>query len=326
MRSPAVTEWPTLSLLGATYLLWVLGTTYLAALSPPLGILATGLAIAQFSSLQHEALHGHPFRSERFNEALVFPALALTIPYRRFRDSHLQHHHDPILTDPYDDPESNYFDPAVWARLPAIARLVLRANNTLLGRIVLGPILGNLLWVRGDLRLMRQGESAVRQAWLLHLAGLLPVILWLWQAPMGWAGYLAAAWLGHGLLKIRTFLEHRAHEAARARTVVIEDRGPLALLFLNNNLHVVHHMHPKVPWYRLPALYAANRDHYLRRNDGYVYRSYAEIFRQHFFRAKDPVPHPLWRPGSGEPAEQRPGAGIVEERHSDHAGTFAHQG
>ena len=125
------------------------------------------------------------------------------------------------------------------------------------------------------------------------LAGLIPVILWLSAAAMPWWAYLLAAWIGHALLKIRTFLEHRAHEAARARTVVIEDRGPLALLFLNNNLHVVHHMHPAVPWYRLPALYAANRDHYIRRNDGYIYRNYLEIFRAHLFRAKDPVPHPL---------------------------------
>jgi fatty acid desaturase len=54
-------------------------------------------------------------------------------------------------------------------------------------------------------------------------------------------------------------------------------------------------MHPKVPWYRLPALYWANRQRYLDRNEGYVYRSYADIFRRYFWRAKDPVPHPLWR-------------------------------
>jgi fatty acid desaturase len=51
-----------------------------------------------------------------------------------------------------------------------------------------------------------------------------------------------------------------------------------------------------VPWYRLPATYRANRDHYLRRNEGYLYRSYAEIFARYLLRAKDPVPHPLWPP------------------------------
>jgi fatty acid desaturase len=108
-----------------------------------------------------------------------------------------------------------------------------------------------------------------------------------------WA-YLAACYAGLSILKIRTFLEHQAHERARARTVIIEDRGLLAFLFLNNNLHVVHHMHPKLPWYRLPQIYFNNRDKYLRRNDGYRYASYGEIFRRHLLRAKDPVPHPLY--------------------------------
>jgi fatty acid desaturase len=109
-----------------------------------------------------------------------------------------------------------------------------------------------------------------------------------------WA-YLLAAYLGVSLLKIRTFLEHQAHERARGRTVIIEDRGPLALLFLNNNLHVVHHAHPRVPWYRLPALYRANRARFLGMNEGYRFGSYGEIFTRYLLRAKDPVPHPLLR-------------------------------
>lgn len=295
LRGPLPLEWPTLAMLLATYALWGLGTTLGYGLHPALGVVLTGVAIAQFSSLQHEALHGHPFpRAPWANHALVFPGLTLTVPYGRFRDTHLAHHHDPILTDPYDDPESNYLDPQVWARLPAWVRALMRANNTLLGRITLGPILGNLLWIWGEVRLMAAGNWAVWRDWALHIAGVGLVALWLAVvSPMGWGGYLLAAYLGHALLKIRTYLEHRAHEAARARTVIVEDRGPLALLFLNNNLHVVHHMHPTVPWYRLPALYAQNRAHYLRRNDHYTYRSYAEVFRRYFTRAKDPVPHPL---------------------------------
>lgn len=286
-------EWPTILLLVATYGLWMLGTTLAWGWSPVLGVVLTGLAIAQFSSLQHEVLHGHPFRRGWLNAALVFPALSLTVPYGRFRDTHLAHHHDPILTDPYDDPESNYLDPKVWNRLAGWQKALLRANNMLLGRVTLGPILGNLIWLRDEARRLVRGEPGVRRDWALHALGFVPLVAWLWVAAMPWWGYLLAAWIGHALLKIRTFLEHRAHEAARARTVIIEDRGPLALLFLNNNLHVVHHMHPAVPWYRLPALYAENRAHYLRRNEHYHYPSYAEIFRRHLLRAKDPVPHPL---------------------------------
>jgi len=68
--------------------------------SAVLSVLLTGVAIAQFLSLQHEALHDHPFANRHLNEALVFPALAVFVPYRRFRTTHLQHHHDPALTDP----------------------------------------------------------------------------------------------------------------------------------------------------------------------------------------------------------------------------------
>lgn len=293
-RTDPAIEWPTLLVLAATYALWALATTLLYDLSAVLGIVLTGIAVGQFSSLQHEVLHGHPFRSRPLNEALVFPALTLTVPYGRFRDTHLAHHHDPILTDPYDDPETNFLDPAVWGRLPRWRQMLHRANNTLLGRMVIGPILGNALWLAGEARLIAAGDRAAIRDWMLHAGGLVLVILWLAPAAMPWWAYLIAAWIGQGLLKIRTYLEHRAHEVARARTVVIEDRGPLALLFLNNNLHVVHHMHPTTPWYRLPALYAANRDHYLRRNEGYRYRSYAEIFRTYLFRPKDPVAHPLY--------------------------------
>ncbi len=287
-------EWPTMLLLVVTYIVWAVGTI-LWGDRAVLSLLLTAVAIAQFSSLQHEVLHGHPFRNQWFNEALVFPALTLVVPYQRFRDTHLQHHYDPALTDPYDDPESNYLDPKVWENLPQLGKWLLRMNNTLLGRMILGPALGLWGFIKADFYAARNGDLRVGRAWALNGVGVVLVLIWLLKVgtmPL-WA-YAFAAYLGFSLLKIRTFLEHRAHEVCRARTVVIEDRGPLALLFLNNNYHVVHHMHPAVPWYRLPALYAARRDHFLRRNDSYVYANYWEIFRKYLLRTKDPVPHPVW--------------------------------
>ena len=220
---------------------------------------------------------------------------SLLIPYQRFRDTHLAHHQDARLTDPYDDPESNYMDPAVWRALPAWRKGVLRANNTLLGRMLLGPIVGQIAFMHGDWQLIRARTPGVLAAWLWHIPAL-GVVLAFW-AGFGQMPFWALALGSYGalaILKIRTFLEHRAHEKARARTVIVEDRGPLALLFLNNNLHVVHHAHPQVAWYRLPALYHSRKEAFLRRNEGYVYRSYGQIFRQYFLRGKDPVPHPLW--------------------------------
>ncbi len=256
-----------------------------------------GLIAALHSSLTHEALHGHPFRAKWLNETLMVLPLTLFIPYRRFRDLHLAHHRDATLTDPYDDPESNYLDPKVWQTLRTWQRRLLIVNNTLMGRIVLGPAIGQVVFLRDEVRAAKRGNGAVLQAWALHLAGVALVLWIVAQSAMPIWAYLLSAYIGLGLVKIRTFLEHRAHENAGARTVIIEDRGPLAFLFLNNNLHVVHHMNPAAPWYRLPELYRDGRERYLARNEAYVYRSYAEIFRAYFWRAKDPVAHPLWPKG-----------------------------
>lgn len=288
-------EWPTVAVAAGCYAAWLAGLFLLPGLSFWLAIPVLMVTVALQSSLTHEAIHGHPTRWPLVNACLVALPLALFIPYLRFHDQHLAHHHDEILTDPYDDPESNFLDPAVWSRLSPLTSVVLRVNNTLAGRILIGPMVGLWAFVRGDLRSISAGDRRVLRGWLLHLPALAVVLAVIWSAPLPFWGYLLAVWGGLGLLKIRTFLEHRAHEKARGRTVVIEDRGPLALLFLNNNYHVVHHMHPRVAWYRLPELYRARREYYLARNDGYRYPSYAAVFRAHFLRAKDTVPHPLWR-------------------------------
>ncbi len=289
-------EWLTLSMIASCYGVWAMVSVFGFPMAPVLTVLLLGILIAFHASLTHEVLHGHPFKSQWANNALMFTPLNLCIPYERFRDLHLAHHQDQRLTDPFDDPESNYLDPGMWEALPLWKRMIFRANNTLLGRIVIGPVLGQIVFMNSEWQAARAGDRAVTRAWALHLAGGGLVLGWIVFAtdiPV-WA-YLISAHIGLGLVRIRTFLEHQAHERARARTVIIEDRGPLAFLFLNNNLHVVHHMHPRVPWYRLPKLYAENKTRYLDRNEGYVYRSYAEIFRKYFLRAKDPVAHPLWR-------------------------------
>lgn len=286
-------EWPTLLVLAGCYLLWILGITVLSTLYLPLGMLAVAVSAALHSSLQHEIIHHHPFRSDRLNELLVLPALTLVIPYRRFRDTHLAHHVDDSLTDPYDDPESNYLDPQVWARLPAPVRAVLRINNTLLGRILIGPVIGQVAFMADDLRRFRAGNRSIAWAWVLHIPAAAIVVAALVAAPIPlWAGLLAT-YAALGILKIRTYLEHRAFSDTAGRTAIVEDRGPLAFLFLNNNFHAVHHRHPGVPWYGLPALYRSRREAFLAANHGYRYDSYGEVFSRHLLRAKDPVPHPL---------------------------------
>ncbi|MEO0386589.1 MAG: fatty acid desaturase [Pseudomonadota bacterium] len=267
-------EWPTLGLLLLCYLAFALITMFAEALTIPLAVLLLAPVIALHSSLQHEVVHGHPFADARANGALVFPALGLFIPYIRFKDIHIAHHYDPNLTDPYEDPETNFLDPVVWETLPGWRRRLLEFNNTLLGRMALGPMISLITLYTDDFAALWRGERRVILAYTLHVLGLLPPVLWV----LGWGAlpllaYAISAYLGFSLLKIRTFLEHQAHDRAAARSVIIEDRGPLALLFLNNNYHAVHHAHPGVAWPRLPRRFAARRARFLARDGGYAYRS-----------------------------------------------------
>lgn len=288
-------RWPTFGVLSLCAVVWG------GALLLPSGWegLQWGLlvfALTLHSSLSHEILHDGFFRSTGANSALGLFQPGLFVPYLRFRALHLEHHRDADLTDPYDDPESAYLDPAVWRSLPVWQQHVLRFNNTLLGRMVVGPVIGMAGFLRGDLRRIRHGTREVIWHWLAHLPG---VVLTLWLVSLSsvslWA-YLGACYGAMSVLRIRTFLEHRAHERSAGRSVVIEDRGVLAFLFLNNNFHAVHHAHPQVAWYHLPALYRAGKDKFLLGNQGYVYRSYSQIIARYFLRAKDPVAHPLWQP------------------------------
>lgn len=293
---PDRVEWQTLRLVVLTYLCWAIATVWVAAIWLPLAVVITALALALHASLSHEVLHGHPFRNCLANHGLVFPAIGLCIPYIRFRDTHIAHHKDENLTDPYDDPETNYMDPVVWEEMSVVLRLILRINNTLLGRLLIGPVVAQANFMATDWRLIRQGESGVAAAWFWHLVGLVPVFLWLaYVAQMPVWAYLLSAYLGISIIKIRTFLEHRAHASVEERTVVVEDQGWLAFMFLNNNFHLVHHQHPMVPWYELPKMYFDNPEEYANRREGYRYASYAEVFKRYFLRPKDQVPHPIWR-------------------------------
>ncbi len=286
-------EWPTIGLLLLTYAAWAASTLWLVELSVIAAILVTGVVVTQHSSLQHEAIHGHPTPKAWLNNLLVWPPLSLFIPFLRFRDTHLDHHLDSRLTDPFDDPETNFLDAGYWDRLPRIVQLALVFNNSLLGRLLVGPLVGLIYFLCSEWR--ARSDVRVLRGWLWHIPMVAPVVLWVVWSPMPVWAYLIACYIAHALLKVRTFLEHRAHELSLARSVVVEDRGPLALLFLNNNLHVVHHMHPGIAWYRLPALYREGRERFLDANEGYRYRSYGEVFRRYFFAAKDPVAHPFWR-------------------------------
>ena len=292
-------EWPTVALAlactaGWFALVYAIGGAGYWWLWPLLPCVVT-----LHSSLQHEALHGHPTRNRLVNEALVLLPVGVFYPYRRFRALHLQHHNDENLTDPFEDPETNYMSPEQWAEAGRFWRTVRVVNNTQLGRLAIGPALSVAGFAKGEVRELMNGNRAVMFAWCQQIVGYAIVFGWVsWVCGIHPLLYVfGAAYPALSLLAVRTFIEHQAREDKEQRTIVNEDRGFFAFLFLNNSLHFVHHRHPATPWYKLPALYRARQSEFLNANGGYVMPNYWAVFRRYGLQPKEPVEHPVMKAG-----------------------------
>ncbi|MGF1608549.1 MAG: fatty acid desaturase [Kiloniellales bacterium] len=292
-------EWPTVGLAIALYAAFGLLTWYHALLPWWALVIAGGYLVALHGSLQHEAAHGHPTPWPLVNEALVFPSLWLWLPFRAYQRSHLEHHDDAYLTDPLADPESYYVTPERWTRLGGAARALLWVHNTVAGRLLLGPFL--CLWslLRAETVGRAQGHGTPQgtpvRDWLRHAIGVAMVLVWvLWACGMPLVEFLAfVVYPGISLTLLRSFLEHQARGPVGERTGLIE-AGPLfSLLYLNNNLHALHHAEPNLAWYRLPARYRQCREALLAQNGGYRLSGYGEVIARYLLWPKELPVYPL---------------------------------
>ncbi len=287
-------EAPTVFLVLATYGGW-LAITW-AYRYWPLALVApvTAVLLTLHSSLQHEIIHGHPTRNARANRLMGIVPLSLWLPFMVYRNEHLAHHLDARITDPLDDPESFYWTPADWARRSSFNRAMLRIQQTLAGRVLIGSFWRIGMFLHKHLRSVIRNEGELRAIWLEHLLWCVPVVAWVTLVcgiPL-WMYVLAMVIPGNGILLIRSFAEHRARPAARERTAIVEGSRILGPLFLFNNLHALHHEAPMIPWYRYNARYRLTRDRLIAENGALVYRTYFDLARRFLFRPHDVIEHP----------------------------------
>jgi len=287
-------EWPTVVLIAAVYL--VVGSLVWFHASLPWWIIVPfgAYATALFASLQHEVLHGHPTRSRLANELMVFPTIHFWLPYGRYRKTHLIHHNDANLTDPRLDPESYYLLPEAWAAMPGIKQTLYTFNNTLFGRMSIGPAVSVIRFWSAEFVDILKGDVDKAKDWAVFAVSAavsLFYIVGIAGMPF-WQYLLLIAYPGVSLALVRSFCEHRAAESFEHRTIIVEASPFWSLLFLYNNLHVAHHTRPALAWYKIPAYYRAEKANFMARNGGYAMRGYGEIFARYFFRAKEPVPYP----------------------------------
>ena len=167
------------------------------------------------------------------------------------------HHVNDRLTDPIDDPESNYVTPDAWQRRSSFARWIFEVQLTLAGRMLIGSWWRMGGFLASEARALARDEPGVRAAWNTHLILCVPVVYWVTvvcDIPL-WLYIVAMVIPGNGILLIRSFAEHRARADVSERTTTVEGSWLLGPLFLFNNLHSLHHAEPRLPWYRYNARY-----------------------------------------------------------------------
>jgi fatty acid desaturase len=249
-----------------------------------------GALVAWHGSVQHEAVHGHPTGRPWIDAVVAGVPLSLWLPFSLYRSSHLAHHATADLTSPVSDPESYMTTHARWQAAGPIERAWRWTMNTLAGRLVLGPPWVVVRTWASEAHAAARGDRSVATRWLLHSLFLVPVVMWIVGiCGMSLSQYaLCFVYPGLSLTLLRSFVEHRYAHEPEHRTVVVES-PLLGWLFLHNNLHVVHHARPGLPWYEIPAVYRRNRARLLRRNGGRWFRGYAEVARRYAIR---PYQHP----------------------------------
>jgi len=286
--SDATPEWPTWALIASIYGLWLSALIWYA-MDPGLApVLLLSVVCAWYMSLQHELVHGHTTGFAWLNRLLGLLPLAVWYPFDIYRDSHLAHHRDELLTFPDADPESNYIDPADFARCSAPLRALLVAQRTALGRLCITPGFTIFHLVRPMLSARYWRDGARVWTWVQHL-GLLAGLLWAVHAATGMPleVYLAIGYAALGLACMRSLYEHRPAARPAHRIVVNEAGWFWRLLYLNNNYHAVHHARPGLPWYAIPAAYEAGRERFVNGTGGFLIPGYNRFFLRHLFKPVD---------------------------------------
>jgi fatty acid desaturase len=294
-------EGPTWVVAATIYGGWLLLVWFHAAIPWWLIVPCGAALIAWHNSLQHETIHALVRVPRRLRFALGFPPLGLAIPYPIYRRSHRKHHRDAWLTDPIEDPESFYHRDEAWQSYPQVLRAIYLFNQTLLGRLTIGPLLFLSGFLKRETMRVTTGDRSNLSAWAWHAIAVSSLLFFIDDVagmPL-WQYVLLVVYPGLCLGMLRSFFEHHYASRQGHRTAIVESGFPFNLLFLNNNLHLVHHLSPALPWYRIPTVWRESHAELLEHNGGFYFAGYLQVAAKRVLRAAF-IPA---RPGA-EPASE----------------------
>ena len=240
-------------------------------------------------SLQHELVHGHPFRNSKLNAALASLSLTMWVPFLSFKRDHISHHNS-TLTHPKLDTESYYSMPEQWQHSGRFLRSIYWANRTIAFRLTIWSVFSTVQYFFADAwRAIRNVDNA-RSAWVLHIPGLIAVTYIVNNlAGMSMIEYLiGGVFASHSLNMMRSFAEHKTIGDESTRTAIIDAGRVMSLLMLNNNLHIAHHDEPSAPWYKVPEVAERlNAFERAQKIDALYKGGYGELLRRFTFKPYD---------------------------------------
>lgn len=240
-------------------------------------------------SLQHELVHGHPFRNSKLNAALASLSLTMWVPFLSFKRDHISHHNT-TLTHPELDTESYYSMPERWQHSGRFLRSIYWANRTIAFRLTIWSVFSTVQYFFADAwRAIRNVDNA-RSAWALHIPGLIAVTYIVNNlAGMSMIEYLiGGVFASHSLNMMRSFAEHKTIGDESTRTAIIDAGRVMSLLMLNNNLHIAHHDEPSAPWYKVPEVAERlNAFERAQKIDALYKGGYGELLRRFTFKPYD---------------------------------------
>ncbi|MEK7858566.1 MAG: fatty acid desaturase [Elusimicrobiota bacterium] len=240
--APGATAWPTVALfLAAALLQLACARAGLSGSLPwPFAVLLCSCAAYTQFTVLHDAVHRSASRWLPLNEALgFFAALALFGPFDAFRRNHLHHHAH--TNDPVEDPD-------FWvAGSPRILGTVLRCL-TMLEYHYLCYFTQLARRDGGWFRSVLTGACIAGAFVWAALSGRLEALVLYWFLPAQ-LGVMALAFMFD-------YWPHRPHRVrGRMKDTAAIVPAYLDALFLAQNLHLIHHLFPTIPWYRYRAAF-----------------------------------------------------------------------
>ena len=232
----------------------------------PFAVLPLGIALVFLFTLEHEATHKTPFKSEWLNEAVGHVSGFLILqPFIWFRYFHLAHHRhtniegkDPeLLAGHKPEPRRAY----IWhvSGLPYWMGMTKQILESAAGR---DP--GDYVPASARGKVKREAQRMVALYTLAWTSfAFTDLLLWIWIVPL---------LIGMPFLRLYLLAEHGrcafvANMFENTRTTYTN--RIIRFLAWNMPYHVEHHAIPNVPFHRLPDLHQEMKGHHKVTSQGY---------------------------------------------------------